>query len=121
MKFIIEGQIRGGKNHINITRTGRRYPNKNWAIWCDQAVRELLPQKAAQGQKEPFSTPLWLTVEYVPGDLRKRDSTAILDAIYHCLEKAEIVTDDCLFEDVRYLKLPLNRKRPRAEFTITEL
>jgi len=86
------GQVRGGKNNICITRTGRRFPNHEWAKWRDMQVayvRQQLPEGFV-----PFAAPVSVRVSYVAGDKRRRDFPAICDAVWHVLEKAGVVTDD---------------------------
>jgi len=42
----------------------------------------------------PFSSPVNVRLDYFAGDKRRRDMPAIVDAIFHVLEKAGVVTDD---------------------------
>ena len=101
-KFIFKGQIRGGKNHIQITKTGRRFPLKSWAEWCNREVASIDIQRLQYRLKETITQPCGILVEYESEDRRRRDSTAILDAIYHVMEKAGIVADDAQFEHVHF-------------------
>ena len=82
----------GGKNNIIITRTGHRFPKPSWARWRDDAVRQV-KQFIPRGFT-PFNTPVNVRLEYFAGDKRRRDMPAIVDAIFHVLEKAGVVTDD---------------------------
>lgn len=94
LRLVICGQIRGGKNNIIITRTGRRFPNRVWAKWRDEAVRgikEQLPRFF-----KPISEPCRVRLTYVAQDMRRRDFPAICDAVWHVLEKAGVVADDTL-------------------------
>jgi Holliday junction resolvase RusA-like endonuclease len=93
-RLVICGQIRGGKNNIIITRTGRRFPNPKWAAWRDAAVMEV--QRQLPRGFAAFTQPVNVRLEYVAGDHRRRDNPAIVDAIWHVLEKAGVVTDDVL-------------------------
>ena len=90
----ITGQIRGGKNHVNITCKGKRYPDKVWAAWRDRAVAEVRQQLPKGWQA--ITEPVYVNLEYVAGDNRRRDMPAIVDAIWHVLEKAGVVEDDTL-------------------------
>ena len=90
----ISGQIMGGKNNMIVTRTGLHFPRPAWAKWRDQVVREIKSQLPAGWQ--PIGVPCDVSLEYVAGDRRRRDMPAILDSIFHCLEKAGVVTDDTL-------------------------
>jgi len=92
VKIVITGQIMGGKNNIIITRTGHRFPKPAWAKWRDDAVRQV-KQHIPRGFT-PFNTPVNVRLDYIAGDKRRRDMPAIVDAIFHVLEKAGVVTDD---------------------------
>jgi Holliday junction resolvase RusA-like endonuclease len=94
LQIIITGQIRGGKNNICITRSGHRYPNKQWAAWRDKAVQEVLAQIPYGMLRIEQSANIRL--DYVAGDKRRRDMPAIIDSIFHVLEKAGVVKDDTL-------------------------
>ena len=88
----IEGIISGGKNNIIITRSGHRFPKASWAKWRDSAVasvRSQLPKGWV-----PINVPTNIELTYVAGDKRRRDMPAIVDSIWHVLEKAGVVTDD---------------------------
>ena len=94
MTITITGQIRGGKNNIIITRTGRRFPKPEWAKWRDEKVAEVkrqLPKGFVA-----ISEPVEIGLDYFSGDKRRRDMPAIIDSIFHVLEKAGVVEDDTL-------------------------
>jgi Holliday junction resolvase RusA-like endonuclease len=103
------GFIRGGKNAICITRTGHRYPNKAWALWRDEMVSQIKGQYSGP----VIADPVLAEIEYFAGDRKRRDIPAILDSIWHCLERAEVVADDCLIKSV-YLKGEYDKANPRA-------
>jgi Holliday junction resolvase RusA-like endonuclease len=112
--YIITGQIRGGKNNITVTRAGRRFPNAQWAKWRDVAVLEVLHQR---GLLAMIEEPTSIRLDYFAGDHRRRDMPAIVDAIFHVLEKAGAVKDDTLLwitESTRNF----SKANPRAEITI---
>lgn len=88
----ISNQIRGGKNSVQTTNTGRRYPNKVWAKWRDAAVREVVAQ-IPKGWRA-ISEPTNIRMEYHAGDKRRRDMPAIIDAAFHVLEKSGFCLDD---------------------------
>jgi len=92
LKIVITGQIMGGKNNIIITRTGHRFPKPSWAKWRDDAVRQV--KQCIPSGFTPFNTPVNVRLDYIAGDKRRRDMPAIVDAIFHVLEKAGVVTDD---------------------------
>lgn len=93
-RLYFDGQIRGGKNNIIITRTGRRFPKPEWAKWRDTAVASVKSQLPA-GFKM-IERPVNVHLDYFAGDKRRRDMPAIIDAIFNVLEKAGVVADDTL-------------------------
>jgi Holliday junction resolvase RusA-like endonuclease len=90
----LTSQIRGGKNGMGVTRTGRHYAKPTFARWRDDAVRQIRCQLPS-GWK-PIDVPCNVRLDYVAGDKRRRDMPAVLDAIFHALEKAEFCVDDTL-------------------------
>ena len=90
----IPGQIMGGKNNMLVTRTGRHFPKRSWAQWRDRVVIVVRGQLPADWT--PISKPCIMSLTYVPGDRRRRDMPAIVDSIFHCLERAGVVADDSL-------------------------
>jgi len=90
----LTSQIRGGKNGMGVTRTGRHYAKPTFARWRDDAVRQIRCQLPS-GWK-PIDVPCNVRIDYVAGDRRRRDMPAVLDAIFHALEKAECCVDDTL-------------------------
>ena len=114
LRLVICGQIRGGKNGVKTTRTGDRYPDKKWAAWRDAAVsgiRQQLPKGFTA-----FAQPVNVRLEYVAGDKRRRDNPAIVDSIWHCLEKAGVVTDDTLLWPTKSSR-SYDKDNPRAVIT----
>ena len=89
----LKGQVRGGKNGMGVTKSGRHYakaPFKKWRA-------EMMAQINAQGCGGILiSTPTNVRIEYVAGDRKRRDQTGIFDALFHLLEHAQIIADDSL-------------------------
>jgi Holliday junction resolvase RusA-like endonuclease len=112
LRIVICHQVMGGKNNICITRTGHRFPNKKWAAWRDEAVRGVLEQ-LPRGFKT-ISAPVNVRVTYVAGDRRRRDCPAILDAVWHVLEKSGVVSDDTLLWPVESSRT-FDQDSPRCE------
>ncbi len=96
---------------------GRRYPLPAFKEWRDKTLSQLLPQWFAQGKPYVVS-PSAAAIRYWAGDERKRDVPAMIDGLWHCLEHAGIVADDSLLEDVAWVKMGLDRERPRMEIEI---
>ncbi len=112
----ITGQVRGGKNNMGVTKTGKHFPRPKWAAWRNIAVREILGQLPSgwMSIKVPVSVHLY----YVAGDKRRRDQPAILDAIWHVLEKAGVVLDDTLLWVTESTREQGTKETARALITI---
>ena len=109
-KYILLGQVRGGKNAIRTTKEGRRYPSKVFARWAQDAINQIREQDTI---KNTITIPLGISLDYIPGDNRIRDIPAILDAVFHALEGAEIVESDGQFRRIgHYCQHPPNRDQP---------
>lgn len=114
-RFSIRGPIKGGKNNMLMTRTGRHYPNPKWAKWRDGIVAGLV------GKCSIFDKPVKMEVVYIPEDLRRRDLPAMLDSIFHCLERAKLIVDDFLVKNLLWISLPKNVAMAGAEIMIEEI
>lgn len=90
----LTGQVRGGKNAMGVTRSGRHYARSPFKKWRDAAVSEIVAQ-LPQGFY-PFWKPANVRLEYVSGDKRRRDMPAVIDAVWHALERAGAVQDDAI-------------------------
>lgn len=124
-RFILEGQVRGGKNHMQINfRTGTHYPTPEFAAWRNRACAEIMAQKrdmllyfrSKKGVtvKLPFDQELACDIDYTPSDNRRRDIPAILDAIFHVLERSGIVADDALIKHIAFRTRQKDARNPRA-------
>ncbi len=85
-EFYLHGEFYGcGKDNIQTNQWGGRYPKDKFKEWRDKAELQL----QAQGiRAEQIDYPLTVTFHYTPGDHRRRDVTAMEDAIFHVLRKA---------------------------------
>lgn len=115
LTFTILGQCKSGKNRVLITRTGHRYPPKAFAEWRDDVVKQM---RSAWGGEEPLNEDVTVSFNYFPGDLRRRDVPGMIDAIFHCFERANVITDDTLFKNVNWNTRQLDRQAPRVEVEI---
>ena len=88
----LTGQVRGGKNNMGRTKTGKSYPKKLFADWRAEAIRQI----RTQFHGEPIAVPVNVRIDYVAEDRRRRDFPAICDALWHALERAGVVKDDTL-------------------------
>jgi Holliday junction resolvase RusA-like endonuclease len=115
----LKGQVRGGKNAILITRSGHRYPNVLFAKWSHMAVLQVNEQLRG-ARTQPIDNPdyLW-QFDYVPEDHRRRDVPAILDAVFHVLEKAKVVADDRWVANLVFRTHPPSREGAGMKIEIT--
>lgn len=113
--FTLWGQLPSGKNAVLITRKGRRYPAPRFVEWRREALKQCPPVAG------PFVGPLHLIVDYVKGDLRRRDMPGMLDALLHLFEKAGYVLDDAQIAQQTWTPFPIDRKRPRCTVTLSPL
>ena len=90
----LKGQVRGGKNNMGRTKTGKSYPKKLFADWRAEAIRQIRAQLPSGWT--PIAVPVNVRIDYVAEDRRRRDMPAVLDAIFHCMERAGVVKDDTL-------------------------
>lgn len=113
-RFVLNGQIPSGKNRIMITRTGHRFPDKRFTAWRADALEQV------QTQATPFHelAEVKMKVLYTPGDRVRRDVTGMMDALFHVIEKALIVSDDARIKDVRWTTLPV---KPHKSKCVVEL
>ena len=132
MTLVLQGQIRGGKNNVQITRTGHRYPNPTFAKWRDEAVRQIHEQviktcrlsgktMMALRTTEPFLVKCEAIIDYTPGDLKVRDVPAMMDALWSVLVKAGMLADDGLIREVVWREHPLDRKAPMVRIELRKL
>ena len=103
----LKGQVRGGKNSIMTTRTGRRYPNPIFTKWVMEMLASIKIQHGTIKPINDFS--YYWEFHYTPGDNRRRDVPAVLDGVFHLFEKAGIVTDDRYITDIRFIPYPANK------------
>ena len=106
----IWGQVRGGKNNVLMTRTGHRYPNPVFAKWRDNAVIQV----RSQMRGGVLAVPLKALVNYWREDNRRRDVPALLDGIWHVLERAGVVKDDTLISEVHWLPMGVDKTNPHV-------
>lgn len=97
IEFHLPGQLPSGKNAVQVTRAGRRYPGDRFKNWRDQMFLMMAAQRVPVSL---LDKPLSMTVDYTAGDKRRRDVPGMLDAILHLIEKWGLVADDRWIEDV---------------------
>lgn len=110
--FILTGKMKSGKNHIQITRTGKRYPKPEFVEWRTNMLAQM------PAIKQPFVGPVRMGVYYIPGDRLRRDAPGMLDALLHLLEKHGVVLDDAQVKKVSWEEAPIDRINPRCSVVI---
>lgn len=110
--FVLQMQIPSGKNAVQITRTGKRYPGKRFKAWRDEAMGQLTYPVTE------FTGPVTMIVDYVPGDNIRRDVPGLLDALCHLIEKVGLVQDDAQVKSVLWTTFPVQPKRPRCSVSL---
>jgi Holliday junction resolvase RusA-like endonuclease len=99
IEFHLPGQLPSGKNAVQITRTGRRYPGDRFKKWR----QEMFLMMGSQNVPVPLlAKPLFMEVVYTPSDKRRRDVPGMVDAILHLLEKWGLVADDAWIKGLRW-------------------
>jgi hypothetical protein len=114
----IPGQLPSGKNQVQLLfRNGKvmKYPNKTFTKWRTMAGYELLSQGLPL---KPIAEPVRLTCDYWPGDLRTRDVSGQLDALFHLLVYVKLLKDDGLVYDVVWRRHAVNTKFPKVVLEI---
>ena len=119
MTLVLTGQLCSGKNAIQTTRTGHRYPGARFKSWREEACAQLLPQVIRRQTPTP-GMPVTLTVTYWPGDVRVRDVSGMLDALMSLLVWVGVLQDDGLIWDVVWKRQGVNRKFPKVIMEVTE-
>ena len=114
IRFSITGQLKSGKNNMGITRSGKHYPRPEWARWRDDVVDQL---RAQDKRRQAIDAPCSIVVSYTAGDRIRRDVPGILDAMFHCFERADIIADDRWFVNVKWLSY-YEAGKPRASIRI---
>ena len=127
--FTLDGQIPGGKNQVRTAwtldkkRPGKmkphKYPDKRFEAWRSVAVNQIC--MALGMDREAITGPVSLIVDYVPGDLIKRDVDGMLSALFHVLVKAGLLVDDSQVKHVNWHEWPLDRQHPKCRVVIEEV
>jgi Holliday junction resolvase RusA-like endonuclease len=116
--FEFAGKCKSGKNAVQITRQGRRYPNESFVKWRHHYGAQLGRQ---WGLKPPITEELKAVIRYTPGDRIRRDAPGIIDALFHLFEHFNIVADDAQFKAIDYAQQALNKTAPNVSVRIEPL
>ena len=107
LELYLKGQVRGGKNNMRMTRTGRHYPDPKFVLWRADMLRQIAKQLPTIHTITEYG--FHWCFEYTPEDKRRRDIPAVLDAVFHVLEKAFIVRDDFQIQNIEFRTLEANK------------
>ena len=121
MTFTLYGQLPSGKNAIQITRTGQRYPNKRFKAWREMASQQLWSQATGRQYVILFTTPMALSVVYTTSDQRVRDISGMVDALFSLLVYTGILKDDGLIRELHWIEESLNRSEPKVVMELRRL
>lgn len=118
----LTGQMPSGKNAVNITRSGRHYPNQRFVVWREKAGWEVKIQLRGQALFPPTARVL-MECWYYPGDLRRRDVPGIEDALLHLFGKGQmqLVNDDSQITDQNFHTMELDRVNPRIKIQLSQI
>jgi len=117
VRIVIQGQVRGGKNNMIVTQEGLHFPRPTFRRWRDDAVMQIFTQYYTA--TPVFTEPCSARILYMAGDRRKRDIPAVMDAIWHVLERALLVADDSLIRNVEW-RSAYDKAEPRVEIELWE-
>lgn len=92
MEFTLQGETPSKKNsRIMNTKTKRSFPNPRYVEWHDLAIAQMRSQ--IHGYKAPI--PCSITITFIHGDKRRRDSDNGVSSIMDMLKDAGVIIDDC--------------------------
>lgn len=120
LQLFIHGETPAKKNSRIINRTtGRSFPSKKYSDWHKAAMTEILLQ--VQNRRK-IQNPVKITLHFIHGDNRRRDSDNGVSSILDTLVDAEILDDDN-WKIVRCLEVYNSYKKdePGCQCCIQEL
>jgi len=120
MRIEIKGQVRGGKNNQGMTRTGLKYPKPEFIKWRYETMAQIKAQIPRDFKPIGGFDYDW-TFNYTPQDNRRRDCPAILDAVFHCLEKTGVVTDDRYIMNLHFILNAPSEDHPGIIIDVVEI
>lgn len=91
LTFILDGEVPAKKNsRILNTKTRHIFPNKTYRQWHEVALVQIVSQWNRIG----IAGPCAVYVEFIHGDLRRRDSDNGLSSVIDLIVDAGILPDD---------------------------
>lgn len=122
MRFEIAGETPAKKNsRVTNTNTGRTFPNPKYTKWHDMAQLQVYDQKRRYDCL-PVTEACRLSITFVHGDLRRRDSDNAATSILDLLKDCGVLHDDN-WQVVRELHVynAFDKKKPCAYVEIEGL
>ena len=119
MTLVLMGQLPSGKGQIRKVFRGERlihYPQARFSKWRADASKQLLGQF-----QETIGWRCSMEAHYTPGDLKTRDVSGLLDALFHLFGYAGVIKDDGLIRDIVWREHPLDRKSPMVRVELRKL
>lgn len=90
--FIIEGETPAKKNSRITLPDGRTIPSKRYRDWHKLALNQVNKQKPID--MAPLNEELNISLTFIHGDLRRRDSDNGCSSILDLLQDAKVIEDD---------------------------
>jgi len=92
-RFKIVGETPAKKNSRIVLKNGKNIPSKNYQQWHEGAMLQLAGQKRIV-QCKAVSVPCTIRLNFIHGDLRRRDSDNGCSSIMDLLVDCGILADD---------------------------
>lgn len=119
MQIVINGETPAKKNSRINTRSGRSFPSKRYTEWHQSAMKQIFDQTH---YNEKFEKPVAVTLHFIHGDKRRRDSDNGTSSIFDTLVDAAVLSDDSWQHIERFSVLnSYEKNNPRCIVTINEV
>lgn len=119
MTLTLLGQLPSGKGQIRkVFLRGKlvHYPQPRFVKWRADAMKQLIGQF-----QETIAWRCEMVADYTPGDLKTRDVSGLLDALFHLFGQAGVVKDDGLIRNITWREHPLDRKTPMVRVELKKI
>ena len=119
MTLVLTGQLPSGKGQIRkVFRGGKliHYPQARFSKWRTDACKQLVGQF-----QETINWRCSMDAQYTPGDLKTRDVSGLLDALFHLFGYAGVIKDDGLIREIHWKEHPLDRTGAGVKIELRKL
>lgn len=93
IRLVIKGEVPAKKNSRIVLKNGRNIPSKRYQEWHAEAEAQVLKQKVLLSEV-PVKKEVIVSIEFIHGDLRRRDSDNGTSSVLDLLCDTGILTDD---------------------------